>query len=146
MELPRMRLADGHPVSGSWILPACRHPGVWPFVFLFCMPSSSKQGPVPYKAYRDRPSTLIKQFWLCSVVELEENEAAVSLALLHFSNWADEGLVLAVGTVQGLTFYPRQVDGLCPFILTTVKTAIHGRHESALLFYHVCILSGCVRE
>ena len=46
-----------------------------------------------------------------SVLELDENEAAVSLCLLRFSNWPDEGLVLAVGTVQGLTFYPRQVDG-----------------------------------
>ncbi len=45
------------------------------------------------------------------MVELEDNEAAVSLALLRFNNWPDEGLVLAVGTVQGLTFYPRQVDG-----------------------------------
>jgi splicing factor 3B subunit 3 len=53
-----------------------------------------------------------------SVLELDENEAAVSLCLLRFSNWPDEGLVLAVGTVQGLTFYPRQSDGnigLLPF-------------------------------
>ena len=46
-----------------------------------------------------------------SVLELDDNEAATSLCLLRFSNWPDEGLVLAVGTVQGLTFYPRQVDG-----------------------------------
>ena len=56
----------------------------------------------------------VSQFSFCalfSVLELEDNEAAVSLCLLRFASWPDEGLMLAVGTVQGLTFYPRQVDG-----------------------------------
>ncbi len=47
----------------------------------------------------------------CSVLELDGNEAAVSLCLLRFSNWPEEGMVLAVGTVQGLAFYPRTADG-----------------------------------
>lgn len=48
---------------------------------------------------------------LSSVLELEDNEAAVSICLLRFTSYPDEGLMLAVGTVQGLTFYPRQADG-----------------------------------
>ena len=48
---------------------------------------------------------------LCSVVELDDNEAAVSLCLVQFSSMPEDELLLAVGTVQGLTFYPRQVDG-----------------------------------
>ncbi len=45
------------------------------------------------------------------MLELDQNEAAVSLCLLRFSNWPGEGLLLAVGTVQGLAFYPRSADG-----------------------------------
>ena len=47
-----------------------------------------------------------------SLVELEFNEAAVSLCLVRFSSAPQLGLVLAVGTAQSLTFYPREVkDG-----------------------------------
>ncbi|KAK9916752.1 hypothetical protein WJX75_006568 [Coccomyxa subellipsoidea] len=45
-----------------------------------------------------------------SVLELDGNEAAVSLCLVRFTSWPEEGLVLAVGTVQGLAFYPRTAD------------------------------------
>lgn len=47
----------------------------------------------------------------CSVIELDDNEAAVSLCLVQFSSMPEDELLLAVGTVQGLTFHPRQVDG-----------------------------------
>ena len=47
----------------------------------------------------------------CSVLELDDNEAAISLCLVQFSSMPEDELLLAVGTVQGLTFYPRQVDG-----------------------------------
>ncbi len=50
-------------------------------------------------------------FLLCSVLELDDNEAAISLCLVQFSSMPEDELLLAVGTVQGLTFYPRQVDG-----------------------------------
>lgn len=46
-----------------------------------------------------------------SLLELEENEAAVSMCLARFASWPEEKLVLVVGTAQGLSFYPRQVDG-----------------------------------
>ncbi|CAL5225226.1 g8014 [Coccomyxa viridis] len=45
-----------------------------------------------------------------SVLELDDNEAAISLCLVQFSSMPEDELLLAVGTVQGLTFYPRQVD------------------------------------
>lgn len=51
------------------------------------------------------------QLCSCSVLELDENEAAISLCLVQFSSMPEDELLLAVGTVQGLTFYPRQVDG-----------------------------------
>ena len=44
-----------------------------------------------------------------SVTELEFNEAALSLCLVKFSSAPQLGTVLAVGTVQSLTFYPREV-------------------------------------
>ncbi|KAK9824249.1 hypothetical protein WJX72_008915 [[Myrmecia] bisecta] len=44
------------------------------------------------------------------VLELDNNEAAVSLCLVQFPAHTEEGLLLAVGTCQGLTFYPRQCD------------------------------------
>lgn len=43
-----------------------------------------------------------------SLVELEFNEAAISMCLARFSSAPQLGLVLAVGTVQSLTFYPRE--------------------------------------
>ncbi|KAK9814939.1 hypothetical protein WJX73_002520 [Symbiochloris irregularis] len=44
-----------------------------------------------------------------SLTELEFNEAAVSLCLVRFNSAPQLGTVLAVGTVQSLTFYPREV-------------------------------------
>ena len=49
--------------------------------------------------------------YFCSVIELDDNEAAISLCLVHFSSMPEDELLLAVGTVKGLTFYPRHVDG-----------------------------------
>ena len=49
--------------------------------------------------------------YFCSVIELDGNEAAISLCLVHFSSMPEDELLLAVGTVKGLTFYPRHVDG-----------------------------------
>ena len=47
-----------------------------------------------------------------SCLELDLNEAALSITLVKFAAWPQEGWVLAVGTVQSLTFYPREVkDG-----------------------------------
>jgi len=45
------------------------------------------------------------------VLELDNNEAALSLCLVQFSTRQDLGTLLAVGTAQGLQFYPRQVEG-----------------------------------
>lgn len=44
-----------------------------------------------------------------SVVELDNNEAAICMCCVRFS--AAQGHMLAVGTVQGLGFYPRAADG-----------------------------------
>ena len=33
------------------------------------------------------------------------------MCLARFASWSEEKLVLVVGTAQGLSFYPRQVDG-----------------------------------
>ena len=46
-----------------------------------------------------------------SVAELDDNEGAVSLALVDFASPGNEGTYLAVGTAQGLAFNPRQADG-----------------------------------
>ena len=55
------------------------------------------------------PSTLET----ASVIELDNNEAAISMCCMRFS--AAEGHMLAVGTVQGLGFLPRTADGAhCP--------------------------------
>lgn len=71
---------------------------------------------------------------LSSVLELEDNEAAVSLCLLRFSSYPDEGLMLAVGTVQGLTFYPRQVDGALSCIGQQggLHIRVHGSRSSCM--------------
>jgi len=59
------------------------------------------------------PSTLET----ASVIELDNNEAAISMCCMRFS--AAEGHMLAVGTVQGLGFLPRTADGgHCPSSLT----------------------------
>ena len=52
-----------------------------------------------------------------SVLELDDNEADIRLCLVQFSSMPEDELLLAVGTVQGLTFYPRQVDGTELFLL-----------------------------
>ena len=46
-----------------------------------------------------------------SIVELDGNEAVVSLALVTLSTRPEDGQILAVGTTQGLSFNPRQVEG-----------------------------------
>ena len=51
------------------------------------------------------------------VLELDDNEGAVSMALCNFNSPGSEGTYLAVGTAQGLTFSPRQADGDTPFHL-----------------------------
>lgn len=54
---------------------------------------------------------LWESVWHCSVLELDSNEAAISLCLVRFSSWPNEDTMLAVGTTQGMTFYPRQLEG-----------------------------------
>lgn len=61
---------------------------------------------------------------LCSVLELDNNEAAVSLCIVRFTSWSGEAPMLAVGTAQGLSFYPRQVEGVSPFLHTRTCTNI----------------------
>lgn len=51
------------------------------------------------------PSTLES----ASVLELDNNEAALSMCCVRFTGAA--GYLLAVGTVQNLGFYPRAADG-----------------------------------
>lgn len=51
------------------------------------------------------PSTLET----ASVLELDNNEAAISMCSVRFT--ATEDHMLAVGTVQSLGFYPRAADG-----------------------------------
>ncbi|KAK9851365.1 hypothetical protein WJX84_007420, partial [Apatococcus fuscideae] len=43
-------------------------------------------------------------------LELDNNEAAVSLCLARFNTAPEEGALLCVGTVKGLSFYPRRAD------------------------------------
>ena len=66
----------------------------------------------------------------CSVIELDDNEAAISLCLVQFSSMPDDELLLAVGTVQGLTFYPRQVDGELLPSLPSISVPSFGRAYS----------------
>ena len=42
------------------------------------------------------------------VLEMDNNEAALSLCLAAFDSHPEEGTLLAVGTAQGLSFYPRE--------------------------------------
>jgi len=58
-----------------------------------------------------------------SVAELDDNEGAVSLALVDFASPGNEGTYLAVGTAQGLAFNPRQADGAS----TPASVCMHGR-------------------
>jgi hypothetical protein len=48
------------------------------------------------------------------VLELDNNEAALSVCLVTFASRPDLGALLAVGTAQGLQFYPRQVPFTIP--------------------------------
>lgn len=45
------------------------------------------------------------------MLELDNNEAAFSLCVVAFASLPSEPPLLAVGTAQGMTFYPRQVEG-----------------------------------
>lgn len=54
------------------------------------------------------PSTLES----ASVLELDNNEAALSMCCVRFTG--GEEFMLAVGTVQNLGFYPRAADGMLP--------------------------------
>lgn len=54
------------------------------------------------------PSTLES----ASVLELDNNEAALSMCCVRFTGGED--VMLAVGTVQNLGFYPRAADGILP--------------------------------
>lgn len=83
---------------------------------------------------------------VCSVLELDDNEAAISLCLVHFSSMPEDELLLAVGTVQGLTFNPRQVDGEDLSSLVVLVQPEQGDHvtrgyvkqvlHSSLIFQH----------
>ena len=53
------------------------------------------------------PSTLTTTHCL----ELDNNEAALSLALVTFECAPEAGALLCVGTAKGLKFHPREVDG-----------------------------------
>ena len=118
MGRPRTQLGDGPPASGCLTPHPCRLPGVLQLkmgvqcVSLASYPASAclcciELQPFTYPALAPH----VSQLCLCSVLELDGNEAAVSLCLVRFTSWPEEGLVLAVGTVQGLAFYPRTADG-----------------------------------
>ena len=55
------------------------------------------------------------------VAELDDNEGAVSLALVNFAWPGNEGTYLAVGTAQGLAFNPRQADGAATLICLKLR-------------------------
>ena len=58
------------------------------------------------------------------VIELDNNEAAISMCTVRFTAGAGEGHMLAVGTVQNMGFNPRAADGTTPILLPTCSTAI----------------------
>jgi hypothetical protein len=43
-------------------------------------------------------------------IELEDNEAALSVCLVSFDSHPEHGTLLAVGTAQGLKFYPKEAQ------------------------------------
>ena len=51
------------------------------------------------------------QMGVLYTLQMENNEAAVSLCIADFSNRPDLGSVLVVGTVAGLRFYPLESEG-----------------------------------
>ena len=52
-----------------------------------------------------------------SVLELDNNEAAISMTLVRFAGQTGANSpMLAVGTVKGLGFYPRAAEGGCWFL------------------------------
>ncbi len=74
------------------------------------------------------PSTLET----ASVIELDNNEAAISMCCMRFS--AAEGHMLAVGTVQGLGFLPRTSDGThCPSSPHSANALCHAMLRCAAL-------------
>jgi len=46
-----------------------------------------------------------------SRLDLDDNEAAISAAIVPFESHPDKGSVLCVGVTKGLTFYPRKTEG-----------------------------------
>lgn len=46
-----------------------------------------------------------------SVLHLDNNEAALCMCLVAFSNQGAGQAMLAVGTARNMQFYPRQADG-----------------------------------
>ena len=67
------------------------------------------------------PSTLDT----ATVLELDNNEAAISMCCVRFPN--SEGYLLAVGTVQNLGFNPRAADG---------ESSLHGNGSAADQCFH----------
>ena len=66
-------------------------------------------------------------------LELDNNEAAVSLCLARFSAAPEEGALLCVGTVKGLSFYPRRADGAQYFPVYHQSIQCRCHHEAMTL-------------
>ena len=77
------------------------------------------------------PSTLET----ASVIELDNNEAAISMCCVRFTG--AEGYMLAVGTVQSLGFYPRAADGTPPALPQAIVPVDNSLSQSCR-WYVIC--------
>ena len=113
---------SGHRACASWTRARCRRRGTracgrlcccmrWRLVYMWlCVAGSCAQQKASSSVNAWRVHRAHKRH---SVLELDDNEAAISLTLVEFSAFPSEGRLLAVGTAKGLKFYPREVDGAC---------------------------------
>ena len=81
---------------------------------------------IPVKAAVHKYPELQIVMQTVSCLELDLNEAALSISLVKFAAWPQEGWVLAVGTVQSLTFYPRELkDGFIRLYRCAPALSLH---------------------
>ena len=72
------------------------------------------------------PATVSSLFCL----NLADNEAAISAAIVNFESAPDKGAVLCVGVTKGLTFHPRSSQGNC------IKTFEFSENGNSLTLIH----------
>jgi hypothetical protein len=99
-------------VLACWYMPLCqRRPEAHPNKSAYMYIVSWVRIPFPPNFLFDLLSHARPVLQTTQCLELDSNEAALSMCLASFESQRELGTLLCVGTAQGLKFYPRECDG-----------------------------------